>query len=74
MRLGVVNSLGLPVSDMGDDILSWPGKRGVLKLGESRTRKEWQEIRKSGESALRYSHEVVDSGDGDIQWNIMTLT
>ena len=33
VRLGVVNSLGLPVSDMGDDILSWPGKRGVPEVG-----------------------------------------
>ena len=33
MRLGVANSLGLPVSDMGYDILSWPGKRGALEVG-----------------------------------------
>jgi hypothetical protein len=33
VRLGAVNSLGLPVSDMGDDIFSWPGKRGVPEVG-----------------------------------------
>ena len=49
-------------------------KEESLKLGESRTWKEWQEKRKRGESALRDSHGVVDSGDGDIQWDIITLT
>ena len=74
MRLGAVNSLGLPVSDMGDDIFSWPGKRGVPEVGRVTDMEGVARGRKWGESALRDSHGVVHSGDGGIQWDIMTLT
>ena len=71
MRLGAVNSLGLPVSDMGDDILSWPGKRGVPEVGRVTDMEGVARGKEVRESALRDCHGLFDSGDGNIRGTLL---